>query len=120
MTLTYNKLSKKPDSKTGFLTTAGEPLFGGSTVYILSPGYVHSKSPVFSLVSQKGKHITSLYQGCNGFLIGDYQRKGLAVFTRAEGLAFDIFLSDVPPVELKAKLCAGLLNDELSKARAAA
>jgi hypothetical protein len=71
------------------------------------------------LVSSKGRHISGLYQACNGALVGDYQKKGLIVFSRAEGLAFDIFLTDLSPIETKAKLCAGQLNDELSQARKA-
>lgn len=120
MALTYNKLSKKPDSKTGFLVTEGTPLFGCETVYVLEPKYVHSRSPIFSLVSQKGKHISGLFKACNGCLIGDYEKRGLVVFPRAEGLAFDVFLSDLPPVAMKVKLCGGQLNAELQKARQAA
>lgn len=118
--LKYNKLSKKPESKTGFITTEGAPLFGCETLYILSPQYVHSKSPILSLVSQKGKHISGLFKACNGALIGDFQKKGLVVFLRAEGLVFDVFLSDLPPVVLQARLCAGEMNEELQKARQAA
>lgn len=120
MALIYNKLSKKPDSKTGFLVTVGEPLFGSQTVYVLEPKYVHGRSPVFSLVSAKGRHISGLYQACNGFLIGDFENKGLVVFPKSEGLAFEVFLSDLPRLELKAKLCSGQLNDDLLKARNAA
>jgi len=118
--LKYNKLSKKPDSKTGFLVTIGEPLFESQTLYLIAPHYVHGRSPAFSLVSAKGRHISGLYPACNGALVGDYQKKGLVVFLRAEGLAFDVFLSDLTPIETKARLCSGELTDELSKARAAA
>lgn len=115
--LKYNKISKKPDSKTGFLVTEGAPLFGCETVYLLEPKYIHKRSPIFSLVSSKGRHISGLFKSCNGALIGDFEKKGLVAFLRAEGLVFDVFLSDLPPIVLKAKLCAGEMNEELQNAR---
>lgn len=116
----FNKFSKLTDSKTGYALLEGQPIFG-EKIYLISPRYVHTRSPLYSMVSQKGKHITSLFQGCNGSLVGDYQRKGLIVFLRGEGLGLDIFLSDnMSREQLKAKCCAGELNDQLLEARKAA
>jgi hypothetical protein len=112
----YNSFSKKLGSKTAYLIDSpGEPIFTPS-IYISAPQYVHSKSPSFTIINGKGNHITGLFgTGIANIFLGDYKKKGLLLMFR--GAQVELFLSDISPVELKAKLLSGQLNESLQRAR---
>jgi len=114
----FNKFSKKPDAKTAFVLTDGDPIFS-ETVYLLKPIYIHKRSPDFTLV-HKGKHISGLFKVSENCFMGDYQKQALFIFLRSEGLAFDLFMTDLAPVTAKQMLVNGELNDQLLKVREAA
>jgi hypothetical protein len=109
----YNKFTKKPNSKTSFVLIEGQPIFTES-LYLLSPIYIHKRSPAFTLVS-KGKHVSGFFQACGGAYLGDFNKKALIIFTRE--LGFDLFETDLSPAIAKSMLCAGELNEQLFKAR---
>ena len=110
-----NKFSKKPDNKTAYVLTEGQPIFSES-IYLLEPRYIHRRSPDFTLVS-KGKHVSGLFKIAPNIFLGDHHKKALIVFLGAEGLAFDLFYTDLTPLQARQMLLDGLLNDELYKAR---
>lgn len=112
----FNHFRKKPDSKTGYSLEEGEPIFSNS-VYLIEPRYIHKRSPAFSLVDSKGKHVTGLFPACGGAFTGDFKKQGLIAFIREQGL--DLFLTDSSPVSTKASLCNGELTNDLFKAREA-
>ena len=111
----YNSFIKKPDSKTGYILSEGKTIFT-DTLYLLTPIYIHKRSPAFTLVSQKGKHISGLFGPCGGAYLGDFNKQALIVFIRGER-GFDLFQTDLSPVAAKQLLCNGELNDQLFKAR---
>lgn len=114
----FNKFTKKPDNKTAFVLTDGNPIFS-ETLYLLKPIYIHKRSPDFTLV-HKGKHISGLFKVSENCFMGDYQKQALFIFLRAEGLAFDLFMTDLSPATAKEMLLSGQLNEQLSQAREAA
>ena len=109
----YNQFTKKPDSKTAFVLIEGQPIFTES-LYLLNPGYIHKRSPAFTLVS-KGKHVSGFFPAFGGAFIGDHNKQTLIIFTRE--LGFDLFQTDLSPAIAKTLLCNGELNEELFKAR---
>lgn len=111
----FNKFTKKPDNKTAFLLIEGEPIFS-PTVYLLEPRYIHKRSPDLSLVN-KGKHVSGLFKIAPNTFLGDHNKKALIIFLRAEGLGFDLFLTDLAPITARQMLLSGQLNDALLKAR---
>jgi hypothetical protein len=111
----FNKFTKKPDNKTAFVLAEGYPIFS-ETVYLLEPRYIHKRSPDFTLVN-KGKHISGLFRIAPNTYLGDYQKKALIIFLRAEGLAFDLFQTDLAPITARQMLLNGSLNEILYKAR---
>lgn len=111
----FNKFSKKPDNKTAYVLTEGEPIFS-PTVYLLEPRYIHKRSPDFTLVN-KGKHVSGLFKIAPNTFLGDHNKQALIIFLRAEGLAFDLFYTDLTPLQARQMLLDGSLNDELYKAR---
>ena len=111
----FDQFRKKPDSKTGYSIAQGEPIFS-ETVYLLEPRYIHRRSPDFTIVS-KGKHVSGLFKIAPNIFLGDHHKKALIVFLGAEGLAFDLFYTDLTPLQARQMLLDGLLNGELYKAR---
>lgn len=109
----FNHFTKKPDSKTAFILQSGAPIFT-ETTYLLSPIYIHARSPKFTLVS-KGKHVSGFFEACGNAFIGDYKKQALIIFMRE--LGFDLFQADIPPTQARAMLCNGELSDLLSQAR---
>jgi len=112
----FNSYIKKPDSKTGYVLTEGEPIFTNS-LYLLNPVYIQKRSPDFTLVS-KGKHISGFFPSGENSFIGDFDKKALILFQREGG--FDLFLTDLDPVTAKSLLLSGGLTEQLYKARQAA
>lgn len=119
MTVQFNKFKKKPDSKTAFILSEGQAIFS-PTVYLLNPIYVHKRSPDFSLVSGKGKHVSGLFRVSDKAYLGDHDKKALIVFISREGLSFDLFLTDLTPLQAKQMLLNGELNESFAKARSQA
>lgn len=114
----FNKFTKKPESKTAYYLEDGEPIFSNSnSLYLIEPRYIHKRSPAFSLVDSKGKHISGLFPACGGALTGDFNNQGLIVFIGEQG--FDLFITDSSPVTTKAMLCNGEMTSDLFKARTA-
>jgi hypothetical protein len=113
----YNSFQKKPNSKTAYLIDSpGEEIFT-PTIYVSQPGYVHSKSPAFTIINGKGNHVTGLFRtGIDNIFMGDYKKKGLLLMFRG-GDQIEVFLSDLSPVQLKAQLLSGQLNASLQRAR---
>ena len=111
----FNKFSKKPESKTAYVLLEGEPIFSES-LYLLQPIYIHKRSPDFTLVS-KGKHVSGLFKVAENTYLGDHQKTALILFMRAEGLAFDLFCTDLPPLQARQMLLAGQLNEVFAEAR---
>lgn len=111
----FNKFSKKPDNKTAYVLTEGEPIFS-PTVYLLEPRYIHKRSPDFSLVS-KGKHVSGLFRIAENTFLGDHNKRALIIFLRPEGLGFDLFQTDLAPITARQMLLSGQLNEALLKAR---
>lgn len=110
----FNQFKKKPESKTGYSIAQGEPIFS-ETLYLLAPHYIHRRSPDFTLVS-KGKHVSGLFKIAPGCYLGDHLKKALIIFL-TEGESFDLFLTDLAPVQAKELLLAGRLNEILAEAR---
>lgn len=111
----FNKFTKKPDNKTAFVLVEGDPLFS-ETLYLLEPRYIHRRSPDFTLVN-KGKHVSGLFKVAPNVYLGDHNKQALIFFLRAEGLAFDLFQTDLAPITARQMLLEGSLNDQLAKAR---
>lgn len=111
----YNSFNKKPNNKTAFILANGDPIFS-ETVYLLQPFYVKKRTPDFTLVC-KGKHVTGLFKVSENTFLGDFQKKALFVFLRAEGLAMDLFQTDLNPGTAKGLLLDGKLNEAFSQAR---
>jgi hypothetical protein len=110
----FNQFHKSATCKTGYKLTQGEPIFG-EIVYLLAPFYVHRRSPEFTLVC-RGKHVTGLFKIAPNTYLGDFQKNALIIFL-SEGESFDLFLTDLPPVQARQLLLAGRLNEILSEAR---
>lgn len=113
----YNLFTKKEGSKTAYLINSpGEEIFT-PTIYISQPGYVHSKSPAYTIISGKGTHITGLFStGVDNIFSGDYKKKGLLLMFRGAD-QIELFLTDLNPVDLKRRLLSGEINESLQKAR---
>jgi hypothetical protein len=111
----FNKFSKKPESKTAYVLMEGEPIFSES-LYLLNPIYIHKRSPDFTLVS-KGKHVSGLFKVADNVYMGDHQKTALILFMRAEGLGFDLFYTDLPPLQARQMLLDGKLNEVFAAAR---
>lgn len=111
----FNKFSKKPDNKTAYVLTKGEAIFS-ETLYLLNPTYIHKRSPDFTLVS-KGKHVSGLFKIAPNTFLGDHNKQALIIFLKAEGLAFDLFQTDLQPITARQMLLDGQLNETLLKAR---
>jgi hypothetical protein len=110
----YNKYQKKPTSKTAYVLTDGEAIFTES-LYLLNPVYIHKRSPAFTLVSSKGKHVSGFFPVANNMFIGDFNKQALILFQSES--AFELFQTDLSPVTAKQLLCNGQLNEQLFKAR---
>lgn len=109
----FNSFKKKQNSKTSYCIEKGEPIFG-ETLYLLTPIYVHGRSPAFSLV-WKGKHVSGFFPFSGGGFTGDYKDSALLIYLRETG--FDLFITDLTPVELRGKLLTHEFVDELYQAR---
>jgi len=113
MVCKFNHFTKKTESKTAYSLTKGEPIFS-ETVYLLEPKYIHKRSPDFTLVS-KGKHVSGAFNIAPGCYMGDHQKQAIIIFLN-EG-EFDLFKTDLAPVQAKELLLAGRLNEILAEAR---
>lgn len=111
----FNKFKKKADNKTAFIRTQGEPIFK-DTIYIINPIYIRRGSPELSLVCH-GRHISGLFKVANNWYSGDYQSKGLLLFINSDWSNVDLFLTDLPPIQVRQLLLEGRLNELLFKAR---
>lgn len=111
----FNKFTKKPDNKTAFVLIEGEAIFS-ETLYLLEPRYIHKRSPDFTLV-HRGKHVSGLFKVAPNTYLGDHNKQALIFFLRAEGLGFDLFQTDLPPITARQMLLDGSLNEQLFKAR---
>ena len=109
----FNSFAKKQNSKTSYCLEKGEPIFG-ETLYLLTPIYVHGRSPAFSLV-WKGKHVSGFFPFSGGGFTGDYKDKSLLIYLREAG--FDLFITDLNPAELRGKLLTPEFVEDLYKAR---
>ncbi len=114
----FNLFAKKVKSKTAFILAKGQPIFS-ETVYLLNPIYIHKRSPAFSLVA-KGKHLSGLFPIGGGAYLGDYNTQALIVFISPDGSGFDLFQTDLSPIQTKNMLLSGQLNDLLFEARKSA
>lgn len=114
----FNSFTKKPDNKTAYILTSGDPIFS-KQVYLLHPVYIHKRSPAFTLVSQ-GKHVTGLFTVSPNCYLGDYEKKALIVFLSNDGNALDLFLTDTASLPTKNALLNGSLTESLINARAEA
>lgn len=116
----YNHYYKNNSSKTGYIVDNKGPhdaIIFTKSMYLVKPRYINSRSPSYGLVNSKSQHISGLFPtGFTNIFLGDFQNRGLLVILEGlEGL--EIFLSELPPVQLKAKLVSGELTQVLQRSR---